>query len=542
MATPEVSKNFFIPSSGTVNFNTQGATSPISTDNTVKSIPLVDNDLLKNENKGLAVETTTKPSLDTQTMRWFKLTKEQWVNLSDEQKQEKADLALKGMVDAYNKEQIKKGSHKRLSYAEQMKLYRERYDVSGEDEQIMRLTRTVKSFHGKDQIDMVKNSYQYKDKHKRDVTESTIAVDYTDYDKENVVEAAKETENFSEQNQIIAADNASRADVSLHKELVDVYMGRDIEPLQLALSNHIGEFGVGKDGLITEEGKEIQFECFKAISSSDYQSVKENSASNIYTMDKDNQAAGVNYIVSSGNEGAIKAAAAKYDKYDDSVKNDVSYIINNSDCDSAKATLQNAQESSSSAASEKTTLQTVQESSSSEKETLPPSSSSSSEGTGAVEKLDTILKSNNTSDKTQIAKVIKNASQYEKLKILNSHSDNIDVINALLASNPSLVILSKIIGLLNDNNKFSEQDRNGLMNTIADSGAFKGANSRRLGSLSSDLQILYIQKLSPENLKDINSKYLLPTAKDIYDKRLEELNKKEEAQSGVKKFGILGRK
>lgn len=463
----------------------------------------------------------TKPAkstatLDRQTMKFLGISQEKWDKLSDDEKQEKNNFAIKGMVDAYNKHQEEIGSKKRLTYAHQMELYRDRTEA-GDSGQVTRLTGTVKSFHGKDQADVLKVSYQYKDAGNRELAEKTISNDYPSYDKENILVAAKETANFSENNQVIAANNAPKADVSLHKDLVDTYMTRD-EKVQMALSNHVGEFGVGKDGQITDAGKEIQLACFKTINGSQYQSVIENSASNIYTMNKDNQSLAVKYVVSTGNEGAIKAAASQYANYDDSAKSDIATAIDNSGVACAQYGFSAAEPETQSTSSAKPTT--------------------SSTESAAVKEVKAIVDSGTVTNADKLKTALGKATDAEKLRILDIHSTNLDVIKAMLDLNPSSAVMAKIRELINQNN-FNDTDTKDLMGKITN--GTNDLNSSEVGRFSPALQKMYVEKLSPEKLKMLNPQYLDETAKAKYEERLSEI-KKQEDTTGTKKFGILGRK
>lgn len=484
---PAASNEVITPDVAPIDFSADGGkavTKPV----TSPAIPLVNNK--EEQGKGLAVETTAKPTLDRQTMKWFGMSQEQWNKLTPEEKQEKSQKALKGIVDAYNKNQEKLGTNKRLSYAEQVKLYRDRM-APGSEEQVKRLTSSVKSLHGKDQADAIKVAYQYEDKDNRDTAETTIATDYTSYDKENVVAAAKETENFSTKNQILAASNAPTADVSKHKELVKTFMSRG-EAVQLALADNVGKFGVGTDGQITDEGRAIQLDCFKTINGSEYQSVIESSASNIYTMDKANQAPALQYVYESGNEGAIKAANSHYSDYDES----------------AQEVIEEAYDSDAYATD------------------LFADTADTDTDSGATATI-------STDNRDEISKIVNNASTVEKSRILAANSDNIDVIKALLTSNPSSDILSDIFKLL-DSGKLSPQDRTNLMEFMSKSDIFK--DPARLRTLSPSLQAMYLRTLSPEDLKRINPDDLSGIGKDVYNERLAELKPQ---GAPAKKFGLL---
>lgn len=497
------------------------ATNPVDEDRDIynpDALPLVDKSRLKdNENKGLTIETTAKPTLDVQTRKWFHLTQAQWDALSDEEKQEKTQIALKGMVDAYNKHQEEIGSKKRLSYAEQVKLHRDRLPAGAYGE-VERLTGSVKGLHGKDQADALKVAYQYKDAGNRNRAENTIAKDYTEYDKENVLVAAKETANFSQDNQAIAANQAYRADASQHKDLVHEFMTRDNEEVQTALAENVGKYGFN-DGNITEEGKQIQYDCFKEIISSKYDSVVTTAAENVYNMDKSNQVFAVKDIYAMDNQEAKNAIASHYNDFDDSVKENIGDIINNSDCESSKEILEDAQTPSGNNES------TVADETS-------PSTSDEIDTTLKSMEIDDILASNSTQNQAQIEKVLSNTPDSVKLRLLDGNPSK-EVVMAMLDSNPSSDVMSKIIELLNNGN-LSDKDQTELMSKVSAQGVFEGPNSK-LGTLSPQMQTAYVKSLAPDKLNDIDKNALEKNARDVLETRLAE----NEKQQPVKKFGLL---
>lgn len=498
------------------------ATTPVETSevvskpDAVKPIPLVDKKNLGNNNTGLAVETTSKPTLDQQTMRWFKLSQAQWDALTDEEKQIKTQIAFKGMVDAHNKHQEEIGSKKRLSYAGQLKLFTDR-TADGDLDQVDRVTGSVKSLHGKDQADAVKVVYQFKHEGNRNRAEKNIANDYVDYDPENVLLAAKETKKFLTDNQAIAAGNAWHADNSLHKDLVSEYMTRDNEKVQTALADNIGNFGKDENGNITEEGKEIQYDCYKKIIGSKYDSVVTTAAENIWTMDKSNQAPAVNDIYATNNSDAKNAVAENYKMYDESARSEIKLIIYNSDYDSAKNILQNNITSDNSTTNDSSyATATVTENEES-----------------AIEKFNELVNSGATPKLEELKDILKNATDVEKSAILKNSSGNKAVIMALLASNPSQSLLDEIIDYMNEN-KLADKDQNELVGVIVKSRMLKG--SKKLGTTPPEFQKAYLAQLEPSELKDVNRNDLSAVAKDFYDKRLAEFEAKEQS---VKKFGLF---
>lgn len=248
-------------------------TAGVSASVALGALPLVSDK--KEEEKGLTVQKSaapTGPSFDTQVKKWFGLSDEKWNALSEEEKQKKSDIALKGMIDAYNANQKKLGTDKKMTVAEQYGLYIGRCKT---EEEVIRLTRTVKAMDKDNQLEAFKSSYKYQNEGFRDVAESILANDYTQLHRDNVVEAARETENFSPKNQVIAAQNASQADVSTQVALVETFMERENEDIDAALAKQIGDFGVKQDGTMDAAGIEAQKECFDILNTSQFKDLVE---------------------------------------------------------------------------------------------------------------------------------------------------------------------------------------------------------------------------------------------------------------------------
>lgn len=477
------------------------------------------------------------PNLETQAKKWFNMSDEKWNKLTEQQKQDKRNTAMLGMIEARNKDRKARGlKDDGFGVAEQYEKYMGRVQNTNDVEG---LTHTVPAMKKDDQLKAFDKSFRYEDKSYKNVAERVLSNDYTKLHPDNVVGAAKIiTKNFSEENQVIAAQNTSKADVSLHKDLVNTFLEQKNEKIDFALSEQIGKFGVtyDKNGNIVKTDKAIQLDCFKTITNEanieHFQSVIENAAKNIYTMDKANQSPAVNFVVSTGNEGAIKVAASQYSKYDKSAQNDIASAINDSHYDSAKEALAGAQQTQSETEASKNV--------SASNNTNTTESKNTTSENKVISEIKTILDSNIVQNKTaKISDAIKNASDSEKLALLNEYSTNLDVIKAIWGSNPSSKVVSKIIELLNDN-KFNNKNIDELIGAIADSGIFKGENSKRIAMLSPAIQLSLIKNLPLSDLKSINVNYLSSTAKDKFEKRIKELNKQESVSTGNQKFGLFG--
>lgn len=517
-----------------------------------------------NGNTGEKVKQPTPPSLDTQTKKWFGLTDAQWNALTPEEKQNKSNIALKGMIVSYNDNQVKiwnnisdanwsklsekqkqdyrnlawkdvdpktgeKRHCKRMTVAEQYSLYLGR--CSSEDE-VIRLTKTVISMNKEDQLNAFKNSYQYKNLQYRDLAEGILSRDYVYLHRDNIPGAVEETKKFAIKNQVIAAESSAKVPVDLQPTVVENFASRNNHDIDMALSNNEGKYGVtyDADGKPISVDKDIQFSCYKnivtAANDCRFSDVVQNSAKNICTLDKDNQAIAVKSILSTGDIDAINVAASQFSNYDKSAQSDIANIINSSNYDSAKVTLAQAAQNLNDDSVKVNSIGTSSD-------TANTNTKTSDNDT--VNAVTTILDSSITNKDLKIAEVIKNASEADKLVLLKT-CPSMDVIKAILASGPSMEVMSKIMDILSD---FDDRSKKELIGAILDSNLFKGQNSNRIGSQDVRLQVLFVQKLAPEDLKYVNANSLTPIARDSYNKRLDEFNKQGKTQASNKKFGFL---
>lgn len=544
-----------------------------------------------NNEMGTVVQktTTNQPSFEMQTMKWFGYDKspekrKEWDALSPEEKQKKSDIALKGMIDSYNDNQVRiwngisekdwnklsakqkqeyqelawkdvdpltnKQKHcKRMTVAEQYKLYVGRCST---EEEVTRLTKTVVSMDKDNQLDAFKNSYQYKNEKFRDIAEKILAKDYVHLHEDNIVSAAEETKNFSIDNQVIAAENAPNAVVSKHKALVGVFTSRKNHDIDMALSNVVKEFGVTHDAngkpVLDSKGKPIvdsgvQYECFETIvkeaKNCNFSDVIQNSAKKVCDLSGDIQRQSVDCIINTGDEAAIKVAASQLNDYKCSEK-DKELIRNNlynTNYESVK------QEVITQEALAQNVSQPIVSSDKQIATSEPNGSNSDVNLTTEVKKL---IESNPTNKDVLLTGVIAKASDAQKSALLDSCKD-IDVIKAILASNPSMDIISKIMKLLGSG-AFNEKDKNYLVQTMCKSGVFKGENFKRLFQLAPGLQKAFIENLDAGDLMSMNKELidkLSSVAKEAYEKRLKELKDPNQKTNGLALgrfgFGILNR-
>lgn len=435
------------------------------------------------------------PSFETQVMKWFKDTVDHpklWKSLSEEEKQRRSDIALKGMIEAYNNDPQNIKAGKTMTVAEQYALYIGRCSTK---EEVMRLTRTVKAMDKDDQLESFKSSYKYQNEEFRDVAESILALDYTKLHQDNVIPAAKETNNFSEKNQIIAAENASNVVVGKQQELIDEFMSRKNEKIDTALSDQVGKFGVYGDGTTNQN---IQLDCFDKILSSQYQSVKEGTALNICNLVEENQPLATNLVVKTHNEGAIKAAASQIDKYSDENKSQIRESLLASGYSSVEKTIYDVET--------RAIQYDTQEQTASEAEDETQSTLTTSTETISVEAVKQLVVNKDT---VSIKDTVRNLSEVETISLLKQ-CPNMSVIKAVMGNNPSLAVLAQIGEILKDEKASKDMDYKMLLSNVG----FIGLTGQ---------YALIRQSAQNGTLKDIDRSRLEASVKIEYDKLMEKV-------------------
>lgn len=345
--------------------------------------------------------------------------------------------------------------------------------------------------------------------------EMGVAKSLHNYHKDNQVEATKIVVESKNKDAILEGSmHASELDKDNQVEAVDIYKTADISKeakLELGerLVDQYKDFDVAN-----------QTDIHKIMSDKNYWDEKTvvYAASNIYQLDKSNQAQAVQITSDTKIEAAIKVAADNYQYYDKDAQGNIKSIIYNSDCDSAKVALNNNNTSNEN---------TVKNDSS-----YVATPVSIKEET-ALDKFNELAKSGTAFKPKELEEILNNASESDKSKILKNCSGDPAVIKALLASNPSKDLMDEILIYLNEAN-LTDKDQTELMTIVGKSGAFKGANSK-LSMMNPQFQQQYIAQLSAEELRDVNKDELSAIAKDTYGKRMDELNK----NNTQKKFGLL---
>jgi len=509
-----------------------------------KKISLFNNNDKKIEqpNQGLTIEKTTKtenvevvkkaeetkkenqqnqdgPTFETQTMNWFKDTKENpelWEKLSEEEKQKRSNTALNGMIESYNENQVRIWNNisneqwkklsdkekqnyrdlalngidpvtgiekrcKQMTVAEQYEKYVKRCTSK---EQVIRLTRTVKSMDKDNQIAAFKDSYEYKNKDFRDAAERILSNDYTELHEDNVPEAARIiVKNSSKENVLHATDNAFKTPVKKQAEVVYEFMQAKNEKVDLALSNQIGKFGVKEDGTID---KEVQLDCFGKLTKSEFQAVIENTAKNIYQLHSENQRPATQIIIDTKNEGAINVAASQIYKCSKENQEAIKYDLKNTGYTSVNNTLAKAE---------------------TQAESITKETSSNTQLTTSDAKVKEVVKliQENKANTVELENLVKNLSQAEKIALIRECSANSDVLWAIFESNPSLEVLSELGKHIN-------------INELKNSRIAK----LQFGFLGTDTQIAILENSSFNELLNINRNELnVGTARNKYDELLE---------------------
>lgn len=428
------------------------------------------------------------PTMDEQTRKWFGISKEDWNKLGEEEKQKRTDVALGGMIESYNK------THKnKMTVAQQYALYSSRCQSK---EEVIRLTRTVKSMDTDNQLTAFKSSYKYKNAEYRDAAEKILAVDYTKLDEKNVPEAAKETRNFSEENQVIAAQHSSEAPVKVQEAVTKEFTSRKNEKIDLALSDNIGNYGVEKDGKVNTE---VQEHIATDLLKTPFQSVTENVSRNVYTLDERVQIPVSKNIMGMDNEGAQIALASTYNKFKGENQKELNNMLSSSKYESVHYELK--QQETAKIEETQTTKTENTENTVNTEET--DNKAKSEKKVSDVVKLAT----ENKNDKVVAAKV-KTLTDSEKLRLLEQCPTE-SVVLAILNSNPSTEVLRKIDGKV----LAQVKDKKDL--------------STQMAFLGSEAQSLVLaQKASSGRLGDINRAFLTSSLKKRYDEYKQENSNK----------------
>lgn len=444
------------------------------------------------------------PTLDTQTKKLCGISDEKWETLSEEQKQEYENFALRKMIDDYNNDpkHIKAGL--RMTVAEQYELYAARYERGqGSRAEFERFTRTIKAMEKEDQINSVKISIQCNDEALKDIAQGVISVDYTSYDKDNIIETVNIIiKNFSEENQVTAAQNAHNAPVETQTGVVQAFVKDGCKPAQMEIASKPGLFGIREDGTVDTQ---VQLACFETISTkSSYEDVTKMAASSIYALCKENQVPATDIIIGTNNEGAILAAASQAYKCADENQAAIKLSLLNTNYSEKVQTVFTQQE--------KEATQAIQN----EAEEIEEVEASTS---SASQKAQTELKIAEIEEKIKTKQDIKNdvakLSDSEKIALLRE-CPSAEVVKAMIDLGASTEILSHI-----SVDTIKQVDYKKMTGTI-------------INFLSDDVQQYIVKQCADGgSLNSISREYLKAGAKKVYDKAIEEKQEKKTEKGDV---------
>lgn len=322
----------------------------------------------------------------------------------------------------------------------------------------------------------------------------------TETSKETKMIMAGEVQNFAEENQVPGSQIIAKSgDVDVINEgashvsefasknqtpAVSTYANADVSP--------DGKVIIGKT-LINQNGKyakENELDIHKIMSSLEISEIVEYAASNIWRFDKDNQAQAVKITIETGNEKAIDASAAQFDKYDKNVQADIKSEIQNTNYESAKIVLADA------------------ESKVEENQQTNSASKVSAEST-KVDAVQELIKNKNTN---MLQGSIKQLSDIDKEILLNQNSNNPAVIASIIACSSGNLYLKALDAL----GKLDVQTQRTIVQSINKTNP--NVIGSKIGLYSSSVQNIYLENTKVSDLAYINRNMLSSIAKAKYDK------------------------
>lgn len=386
-----------------------------------------------------------------------------------------------------------------------------------------RLVIRIQDLEKENQILAAQNAtVEEKDAELKKSGEMGVAKSLHNYHKDNQVEATKIVVGSKNEDAILeGSTHASELDKDNQIGAVDIYKTADISKeakLELGerLVDQYKKFDVDN-----------QTDIHKIMSDKKYWDEKTvvYAASNIYQLDKTNQAQAVQITSDTKIEAAIKAAADNYQYYDKDAQGNIKSIIYNSDCDSAKGFLEEKINDNDTEPRFKNEME--------EDSNIPPMDEdtyASQTESNVPDKIDAILELGDAVKPEDL----KSLTDTQKSELLNKCSGDKNIIAGLIDSDPSEELMNEILAYMNEAN-LPEKDQTELMGIVGESGAFKGSNSK-LPNMNSKFQEAYIAQLAPEELRDVNKEKLSALAQDKYAERIKELKINNNAQT---KFGLL---
>lgn len=470
-----------------VELNTQTATPSVTTaasTTTASTVtnPLFVKDVKKDENMGLTVEKTTQKtgeSIDERLNRFY-------TKYKDATPEEKEKFLDKYITQYYSEI---KGKSRSEQIQIQLADYKKLIANTKKGDSYEMLAKRINILEKENQISAAKNlTVEQKDLELRRRGEIGISKTIHNCDKGNQVELTKLVVDSKNEEAIkIGALNASKLAVETQKTAVKIYANAyadkdgNVDKKYVKTQNEINKALIDQ---YAKFAKENQVEIHKTMSSSKLSETVEYAAANIYQLDKSNQAEALQITKDTGNEEAAKKAEEGIKQAEEKEKaKEAQEAKEAKDAKDAEAKEKTASESKET--SKKDIRTQIQE----------------------------IEKSNSINKTAEIEIIFKKASPAQILTILEQNPSMAAIKAAL--ENPSSEVLSKIISLTGD---MADKDQREIMEKINGAYSFNVIASK-MNLFSAKTQNIFIKEFADKgHLKSINKMFLLPIAKDTYDK------------------------
>lgn len=273
----------------------------------------------KDKMTGLTVEkssvTPTKqgPSLNKALTNFYG---NKYVNASEEEKE--------ALIVKYF-DWLSKDKKDVISQLGQFKLYRERCT---DDLEYKRLSSVIDKMEAQYQKTAAKTVITEGTERQKDIGQRAVADDYHHYDKSVQTDVAQFIADSQNVEAIkIGASHASELASENQTAAVKIYVGADIDEKFKASVDKILIDQYGNDPKSPNKHSkfavENQLAIHEIMSKIEISGVAEYAASNIWKLDKVNQAEAVKITLATDNKDAIEAATAQYGNYDESAKDEI---------------------------------------------------------------------------------------------------------------------------------------------------------------------------------------------------------------------------
>jgi len=301
-------------------------------------------------------------------------------------------------------------------------------------------------------------------------TQKIMAQESVHFDEHNQVGAAQIAIDTKDADVVDAyAQVAYETDKKHHAKIAGMLLNTNIEKVQTTVAQTEGKYS-----------KESQIEIYQKLMKSQYQSVLNDAASNIHTLDKSNQLMAAQFTSDTGNVQAINAAQAQQDKYDASVQERIKENLASAEV----AAKEKAAASSEAGEAKK----------SEEKETL-------------AEKAEKVA-ANKSGNSEEVAKILKEATPEERKVLLAKLSPQARA-KAVLSLYGKISTMEYLNAL---NELSTEEVSSDVAKQIAETMSENG-NTKKLSLLDSRLQVACVQSgkftdVNPQNLSIMARYYL----------------------------------